>query len=134
MIDATTDDAAAALAPLTIFGEWQRDTEPYRGMRIEIRAEAPGVATVTRPSVVDDRDPRKRELACQESLWKKGDVYVSDGTIVVRDWGLVGGVCRHQDTRAPAQLTLGEHGLSLLIAVKRGKTVVQTWTRVERPL
>ncbi len=117
---------AAAPPPATTAGEWERDTPPYEGLRIAV--DSSGVAKVTRASVVDD--PKHRELACQASLWKPGDVYLESGTVVVRDWGLVAGRCEHRDTRAPATLALGDAGDTLVIAVKRGKTALQTWSRV----
>jgi hypothetical protein len=91
-------------------------------VRVGIRVEAPDVATVTSSATGN---------ACQQSLWKHGDVLYRAGKIVVRDWGIVQGRCEHRDTAAPAKLTLSEDGATLSIAVTRaGKTVVQEWSRV----
>jgi hypothetical protein len=109
-------------SPPTVFGEWERRGDPYKGMRIGIRAEAPDAATVTGSATGN---------ACQQSLWKPGDVLYRAGKIVVRDWGVVQGRCEHRDTTAPAKLTVSDDGATLSIAVTRaGKTVVQEWSRV----
>jgi hypothetical protein len=132
-----------------IFGEWERRTEPYKGMRIAFRADAPTEARVTAaPPVTQERlsnEARsapmavaKARLECQRSLWKPGDELIAgvrdagtgafDATIVVRDWGFTG-TCRHADSRAPAHLVVSPDG-DLTIEVTRGKTVVaQQWTR-----
>ena len=145
--DALVVDAAPpaprALEP-TLEGEWERSTEPYKGLRIRVRGDDPAVATVSRSSVVGtERNPvRRAHLECQRSLWKPGDALVTgihpvqgggggewEGTILVRDWGF-SGTCRHKDTRAPARITRKADG-DLAIAVTRGKTIVQEWKRVE---
>jgi hypothetical protein len=103
-------------------------------MRVELRSTERKVV-VTRSSTVDATAKNKAQLECQRSLWKPGDVLVTDfdgvkGTIIVRDWGLTGGVCRHQDTKADADF-IGEEKDLLLVMVKRGKTpVAQSWSRV----
>jgi hypothetical protein len=130
-------DAAVALPPprpSTIYGEWERQSEPYKGMRVAFR-EGESNALVTRSSTVDATAKNKAQLECQRSLWKPGDVLVSEmtvagGTIVVRDWGLTSGVCRHQDTKARAVFIFEEED-HLLLTVTRGKTpVTQEWSRV----
>lgn len=137
--------ATAALPPppRTIEGEWERQSEPYEGLRIGFRGETPSSAIVTQPSTVPSAEPnalRRAQLGCQKSLWRPGDVLVSDlrpsgeraweGTIVVRDWGLTSGVCRHQDAKATARITLSGDD-SLALSVTRGKTTVtQQWVRV----
>lgn len=139
--------ATAALPPAPhhpLAGEWERQSEPYKGMRVSIRGEMPSSAVVTQPSSpgtgagAESNAVRRAQLACQRSLWKPGEVLLSglrpsgdrtwEGTIVVRDWGLAG-QCRHADSRAPARITI-EGVDELAIAVTRGKTVTQIWRRV----
>lgn len=155
--DATTLDSAlpAASAPPAppsasaaprppahpLQGEWERQSEPYRGMRVSIRGDSPSSAIVTQPSTVgaDANALRRAQLECQRSLWKTGEVLVSglrpsgerawEGSIIVRDWGLTSGVCRHQDANAPIRITLSGDD-ALAFSVTRGKTVTQTWKRV----
>lgn len=138
--------ATAALRPPAspLEGEWERQSEPYEGLRVSIRGEPPSSAIVTQPSSRASGDAnalRRAQRECQRGLWKPGDVLVSglrpsgegawEGTIVVRDWGLTAGTCRHADARAPARLTrVGDDELA--IAVTRGKTVTQRWKRVSR--
>jgi hypothetical protein len=119
--------------PCLICGEWERQSEPYKGMRITIR-EGAASGVVTRSSTVDAGAKNKAQLECQRSLWKPGDVLLTmndAGTaIVVRDWGLTGGVCRHQDSKAEAAFIFADPDV-LALTVTRGKTrVVQEWTRV----
>ena len=104
-------------------------------MRIALRADN---AVVTRaPPVTDARiagQPRA-QLECQRSLWRVGEelitgIHAGDGTILVRDWGLTAGTCRHADSHAPARLAVIDGALT--IDVTRGKTTVsQRWTRVD---
>ena len=68
------------------------------------------------------------------------------GTIVVRDWGVTGGVCRHADTKAavvarmpddPAgdlvlEVTRGHRGSSEHSEHIEQKSVQQRWRRVRR--
>jgi hypothetical protein len=115
-----------------VFGEWERATEPYQGMRIAIRGES-GVVTRAPPA-----EPRsglsKAQLECQRSLWRIGEELITglhegDGKILVRDWGVAAGTCRHADSRAPARLAVVDGALN--IDVTRGKTTVtQRWIRV----
>ncbi len=140
--------ATAALPPAPhdpLAGEWERQSEPYKGMRVSIRGEMPSSAVVTQPSSLgtgagaESNALRRAQLECQRSLWKPGEVLVSglhasgerawEGTIVVRDWGLTAGTCRHADSRAPARITIAGKD-ELAIAVTRGKTVTQIWRRV----
>lgn len=102
-------------------------------MRIEIR-EGSSKGVVTRSSTVAPDAKNKAQLECQRSLWKPGDVLLTldgaKGSIIVRDWGLVGGVCRHQDTKASVVL-IGEDEDDVIFSVTRGKTTVkQDWARV----
>jgi hypothetical protein len=133
--DAAADvvvDPVAALPPPSaatppvdpMLGEWERKTEPYAGMRIEIR-DGKGVVTAA-PAGTDDK------TKCQRSLWKIGEEMLSgihgrDATILVRDWGLVGGQCIHKDSRAAAEIAIDG---DMTISVTRGKTVTQRWSRV----
>jgi hypothetical protein len=121
----TPEAAAPPAAPATTVGEWERETAPYVGLRIAI--DDSGVGKVTRPST---NDPKNPELACQASLWKAGDAYLQNGSVVVRDWGVVGGRCEHRDTRATTTIALADGGGTLVMSVKRGKTTDQTWSRV----
>lgn len=115
-----------------MFGEWERATEPYQGMRIAIHGET-GVVTRAPPA-----QPRsglsKAQLECQRSLWHAGEelitgLHEADGKILVRDWGVAAGTCRHADSHAPAHLAVGDGALN--IDVTRGKTTVtQRWIRV----
>ncbi len=78
-------------------------------------------------TVIDMRPPAK---ALAAGAWSTGD-HPRNATILVRDWGLTGGVCRHADSRAPAELSLSDDGKELVIKVTRGKTVAtQAWSRV----
>jgi hypothetical protein len=144
---ASTPDSAP---PNSIVGEWERATEPYKGMRVVIRADAPAHAVVTAPPpVTQDRIAAqarstpatiaRTQLECQRSLWKPGEELVTaiapagvdafDATILVRDWG-VAGACRHADSHAPAHLVVSAGG-ELTIDVTRGKSAVtQHWNRV----
>src|SRR5262249_35844644 len=127
--------------PNPIFGEWERATEPYKGMRLAIREDAPTHAVVTAPPPVTQEriaaqapsTPAaiaKTQLECQRSLWKPGEEFVTgiaaagvgafDATILVRDWGFTG-VCRHADSHAPARLVVSAEG-ELTIEVTRGRT------------
>ncbi len=136
-----------AAVPDPILGEWERQTEPYKGMRVAIRTVTPlHVVVTTPPPVTPERlssqarsaPVAKAQLECQRSLWKAGEELVNDArpgsdggfdaTIVVRDWGFTG-TCRHADSRAPARLAVRPDG-ALTIAVTRGKTVTQEWVRV----
>ena len=90
---------------------------------------------VTRSSTVDPAAKNKAQLECQRSLWKPGDVLVSDfsgakGTIIVRDWGLTQGVCRHHDTKAEADFVNPEADLLALTVWRGNEPIVQEWTRV----
>ena len=109
-------------------------------MRIEIR-EGDDKAVVTRSVPVVPTNPvRKAQLECQASLWKPGDVLASKlhdendhlvGSITVRDWGVVGGACKHQDSHEGATFSLPPGKDTLAVAVRRGKSItVQDWTRV----
>jgi hypothetical protein len=125
-----------------LVGEWERQTEPYKGMRIKISSEpaaAAESAIVTRASLVPEgrTGAQRAQLECQRSLWKSGDALVTgirraaggyEGTIVIRDWGF-SGQCRHADSRASARMTVDGDD-RLVVAVTRGKTVTQEWTRV----
>jgi hypothetical protein len=132
-------DPLLALPPprlCNLCGEWERQDEPYVGMRMEIRAGATQ-GIVTRSSTVPPGAKNKAQLECQRSLWKPGDVLVTDldhgkGTIIVRDWGLTGGVCRHRDRKATADFIFGdENNLVLGVDVGRsGAVVTQAWYRV----
>jgi hypothetical protein len=131
-------DAAAAVPaarPSTVYGEWERQSEPYKGMRFVLRPRETK-AIVTRSSSVDADANNKAELECQRSLWKRGDVLISDfggqrGMIVVRDWGLTAGVCRHQDTKAQADFIFADPDVLVLTVTRGNKRVAQEWTRVE---
>jgi len=135
--------AADGAPPNPIFGEWERATEPYKGMRVAIRGDAPAHAVVTAPPPVTQERVSaqarstpaavaKTQLECQRSLWKPGEELVTgiaaagggafDATILVRDWGFTG-ACRHADSHAPARLAISAEG-ELTIDVTRGKTAV----------
>ena len=126
----TTPSAANTV----VSDEWERRSEPYVGMRVALRPTERKVV-VTRSSIVDSAGKNKAQLECQRSLWKPGEVLVTDydgvrGTIIVRDWGLSGGVCRHQDTKASATFIYEERD-NLIVSVTRGKSMVnQEWSRV----
>lgn len=142
------EGAAEDAAPAPIIGEWERRTEPYVGMRVAIRDLSPMRAVVTAPPPVTEERltarargvpaaVAKAQLECQRSLWKPGEELVTgmrpsrdgfEATILVRDWGFTG-ACRHADSRAPAHLAVSPDG-ELTIAVTRGKTVTQRWSRV----
>lgn len=125
---------AASVATATPIGDWERVTEPYKGMVIRIRASGDVLeGAVLTPS------PRTEtpQLACQASLWKAGEHYLrlqeNKGSIVVRDWGLTAGVCRHADAKGNASARLESE--ELVLEVTRGagggaKTpVAQRWRR-----
>jgi hypothetical protein len=146
----TPAPAPDSAPPNPIFGEWERETEPYKGMRVAIREDAPAHAVVTAaPPVTQERIAAqahstsaavaKTQLECQRSLWKPGEELVTgiaaagggafDATILVRDWGFTG-ACRHADSHAPARLSVSAEG-QLMIDVTRGKAAVtQHWNRV----
>ena len=149
-IEDSTGKQDSAAPPDPILGAWERRTEPYKGMRVSITGGAALRAIVTAPPPVTDERlasqarsvpaaVAKKQLACQQSLWKPGDELVTgfrpasdggyDATILVRDWGFTG-TCRHADSRAPARLVVSATG-ELTIAVTRGKTVTQRWVRVD---
>lgn len=149
MVDAAVEEDAAPPEP--ILGEWERRTEPYEGMRIAIRSGTPMRAVVTMaPPVTPERlasyargtpaAVAKAQLECQRSVWRTGEELVTgirpagdaafEASILVRDWGYTG-TCRHADSHAPARLSVSAEG-ELSIAVTRGKTVVQRWSRVGR--
>jgi hypothetical protein len=131
-------------------GEWERATEPYKGMRVAIRGDAPAHAVVTAPPpVTQERIAAQarstpaaiamKQLECQRSLWKPGEELVTgiaaasggtfDATFLVRDWGFTG-TCRHADSLAPAHLVVSAEG-DLTIEVTRGRTAVtQRWNRI----
>ena len=146
----TPAPAPDSAPPNPIFGEWERATEPYKGMRVAIRADAPAHAVVTAPPPVTQERiaaqvrstpaaVAKAQLECQRSLWKPGEELVTgiapagvgafDATILVRDWGFTG-ACRHADPHAPARLVVAVDG-ELTIDVTRGTTTVaQHWDRI----
>jgi hypothetical protein len=135
--------------PDPIVGEWERQTEPYKNMRmrVAIRPDMRAVVTAS-PPVTQERIAQSRstpaaiakvQLECQRSLWKPGEDLLTNGravgdgvfeaTILVRDWGFTG-TCRHADSHAPARLTIAADR-TLSIEVTRNKTTVtQRWTRV----
>jgi hypothetical protein len=130
-------DAAVALPPprpSTIYGEWERRSPPYKGLRIAL-VEGESNARVTRSSTVDAAATNKAQLECQRSLWKPGDVIITGvtaggGSVVVRDWGVTQGLCRHQETKARAAFIRADDD-NLIVAVTRGKTTTnQEWSRV----
>jgi hypothetical protein len=155
-LGATTLAAAASdrgaresAAPNPIFGEWERRTEPYKGMRVAIRSAAPTAAVLTAsPPVTQERISfqarstpaaiARAQLECQRSLWKPGEQLITgvravgervfEATILVRDWGFIG-TCQHSDSHAPAHLVVSPEG-ELTIDVTRGKTLTQHWVRV----
>lgn len=133
--DATPPPVDSGVAGTTLLGDWERVTEPYKGMVIRIAASHDVLeGTVLTPS----RLASTPALACQASLWKAGEHYLkvqemrasARGSIVVRDWGFTGGVCRHADAkgRVEARLEEGE----LVLDVTRGGAgppVAQRWRR-----
>lgn len=130
--DAMAATASPDAAPAVPVGDWERVTEPYKGMVIRIVASGDVLeGTVLTPS----RLSTTPQLACQASLWRRGEPYLKlqedKGSIVVRDWGLTAGVCRHADTKAKVEARL-ESG-ELVLAVTRGGAsggpTAQRWRR-----
>jgi hypothetical protein len=151
---APTSSASGANAakPVSLDGTWIRDSEPYRGMVVElasregnvvgkvvkspdpseerVAARAAEIAAARRAKSTSARDRQRAgaELACQATLWRPNDPYFKNGRLVVRDWGLTPS-CEHRDASAPAELVLTAPD-ALEIRVTRGKTTTtQHWSR-----
>ena len=128
---APPETPSAAPAPATLAGDWERVTEPYGGLVIRIGASGDVLeGTVLTPS----RRMETPALACQASLWRAGEHYLklreNQGTIVVRDWGLTAGVCRHADAKAKVEARLDAANLVLAVTRNGAKAPVeQRWKR-----
>jgi hypothetical protein len=125
-------------------GEWERETEPYKGLRMSIPS-----GRITRvPVVTDERlaarggNARgKAELDCQSASWHTGETYLSDlasdgpkayrARAVVRDWGLAPN-CQHRDASGAAHIdVMDSRTLDMMVTRQGSKTpVTQRWSRV----
>ncbi|HVH45682.1 MAG TPA: hypothetical protein VM925_25180 [Labilithrix sp.] len=150
IVEAPDGGSKTGVPDRRLVGEWERRTEPYKGMRVTFGDQelATRAIVTTAPPVTEERlasqarsAPRtvaKAQLECQRSLWKSGEEVLSgihpagdaafEATIIVRDWGFAG-TCRHADSRAPARLAISPDG-QLSITVTRGKAITQQWARV----
>jgi hypothetical protein len=140
-----------------LLGEWERQSEPYKGLRISIQSGADGMKGVvtTPPPVTEERLAKRAaktsrraanaELVCQRSTWNAGEAYLSSvaragkkvggpgftARAVVRDWGLAPR-CQHRDVATSARLELADTSTLVVWVTRPGAStpVEQRWSYI----